>query len=62
MGYKFGKWIDVAIFERMVGDRSDSTDPAEWNLRPQTIGEAGGIVEDILKKYESAYRERTRLS
>ncbi len=52
VGYKFGKWIDVIIFERLIGEREESENPAVWRKCPLTIGELGDKAYEILGKYE----------
>ncbi len=52
VGYKFGKWIDIATLELAVGEHADTTDESLWRICPKTIGELGGKAYEILKKHE----------
>ena len=49
-GYKFGKWIDVIIFEKIIGDKIETEDTSLWCTEPKTIHEIGNI-DNILIKY-----------
>ncbi len=52
-GFKFGRWVDVVTFEKIIGEKTDSEDHSCWNISPKTIRELDGIFEEILKKYET---------
>ncbi|MBQ2766346.1 MAG: N-acetyltransferase [Clostridia bacterium] len=49
VGYKFGKWIDLATLERVVGDKDDTEDRALWHACPKRIGDIDAAP--ILRKY-----------
>lgn len=51
VGYKFGKWIDIATLELTVGEHADTEDEALWRICPMGIGELGDRACEILKKY-----------
>lgn len=52
VGYKFGKWIDVMIFEKLTGERKESGDPSLWRICPLSVGDLGDRLGQILNKYE----------
>ncbi len=52
VGYKFGKWIDVAIFELCVGTKPDTDCEEKWFTEPLKISDLGEKVGEILKKHE----------
>ena len=49
VGYKSGKWIDLATLERTVGDKVVTNDCALWRACPKRIGDID--AEPILRKY-----------
>ncbi len=52
VGYKFGKWIDIATLELSVGEHAYTEDKALWRICPKNISELGGKAHEILKKHE----------
>lgn len=50
VGYKFGKWIDVIIFEKFIGDKVETENKDEWFSRPKTVYEISD-VDAVLEKY-----------
>lgn len=52
VGYKFGKWIDVMIFEKLIGERKESDEPSLWRICPLSVDTLGDKVDVILRKYE----------
>lgn len=52
VGYKFGNWIDVIIFERIIADKNESASPALWNICPLSIRDIPDLAEEVLRKYE----------
>ncbi|MBQ8551871.1 MAG: N-acetyltransferase [Clostridia bacterium] len=53
VGYKFGKWLDVVLFEKLIDERCDSDDPTDWCICPKNLHELGGAVDNILNEYRS---------
>lgn len=52
VGYKFGRWIDIATLELAVGEHADTEDKSLWRICPKNISELGGKAHEILKKHE----------
>ena len=53
VGYKFGKWIDVAIFELCLGERVETADCDMWFTEPLKITDVAEKAYEILKKHEN---------
>ncbi len=51
VGYKFGKWIDVIIFEKIIGEKTENTFEGAWFTTPKTVFELD-CIEAVLKKFE----------
>ena len=51
-GFKLGRWVDVVLFEKQIGECKNSDDTAEWQICPKSIHELGSRCDEILKKYE----------
>ncbi len=50
VGYKFGKWIDVIIFEKIIGGKVSTDDEAKWVSAPMTVHELS-CIDRVLEKY-----------
>lgn len=51
-GYKFGKWIDVILFEKVIGEMTDTDDEGEWLSEPKTVKELS-CVDAVLNRYSN---------
>lgn len=55
-GVKFGKWLDVVLFERQLGDYNELSDE---RVCPRTVGELGADVYDsILLKWSDSSQDK----
>ncbi len=51
-GFKLGRWVDVVLFEKHVGEHEDTSDPETMNTSPKSIGEISDILPSVLEKFE----------
>lgn len=54
IGFKFGEWHDVVLFERTCGEKITVTDPTMWDEKPTSVKDAEACVHEILASYEKA--------
>jgi L-amino acid N-acyltransferase YncA len=51
-GYKFGKWYDVVLFEKLIAPHESCPNAEKWRENPMPIGSIDPtIVKNILLKY-----------
>jgi len=51
-GFKLGRWVDVVLLEKHIGEHNNTTDGSEIGRCPKSVRELGGKCEKILIKYE----------
>lgn len=54
VGYKFGRWLDVIIYEKHIGKHISGGCPTAWNECPSSVNQLGVKLGEILKKYEKS--------
>ena len=50
VGYKVGRWIDLATLELAVGEHTDTDERSLWNICPKKLSEID-VAEQICAKY-----------
>jgi len=52
-GFKLGRWVDVVLLEKQIGEHPNTENTAEWQICPKSIRAIGSRCDEILKKYEA---------
>lgn len=51
-GFKLGRWVDVVLFEKQIGEFESTADKSEWSVCPKSISDISAAVPTVLKKFE----------